>query len=285
VRHALNHRIETVEMEEIQNILSSFLSNKIYVFLLIFARVMMIFLLIPAWGGKTIPGRFRVGISGIISLFLLNVLPLNFEMKFTSLRFAALLLKETLVGFLIGLLGSVVFYAIENSGQFVDVLRGQTIAQVLVPQMGVQSSQFGYFFLQLAIVIFFITDSHLIILQNLAESFRLLPPQNYWSIGGNAQKFIVEEFIKESSGLLALAVKIMTPVVITVFLVDIMMALINRISLSIQVFQLGILIKMWVAILLVTLIIRSLMLDLASLIPEKIESIFSFLKSSISLTL
>src|SRR5262245_36034790 len=126
----------------------------VVLFGLIFARMSGAIGLTPFFGGRSIPGRVKVGMAVIVSALLYgNVSPENHG-SMTTILVACLLVKELVIGVTIGFMSQIVFNSIQMAGAMVDYGRGMSQATFLAPQLETNVSLLGQLQFQGALVLF-----------------------------------------------------------------------------------------------------------------------------------
>jgi flagellar biosynthesis protein FliR len=239
-------------------------SPKVFVSLvgLIMARLVPAIIYTPFFGGGSVPGRAKLALAVALSFLLYPAMasaiptalvPIDF------LPFLLLALKEAMVGFTIGYLTSLIFYGIESAGQMVDNLRGATIAQLLNLELNTQVSLLGQLKLQTAIVLFFTLDGHLLYIRGLFYSFERLPVNSYPQLRGafaSGQELtpILSDLIHLSTDVLLVSMQLAAPVLVCLFLTDIIFGIFNRVAPQINIFFLSISFKMLLGCLMLFLV-------------------------------
>lgn len=203
------------------------------------ARVVPIFTVAPFFGGRLVPAPVRVGIALAFVALVFPAVAAGAPDPATlgPATIAALLLKEVLLGALLGFLVAVPFWAAEAAGRLVDTARGAQNAELYVPQLGTQSSPLGDLGLQLAVIAFFAMDGHLLFLRALGESYRAVPVTGFPArlVAGDATQLAVDA----TSRLVLAALGLAAPALAALLLADVALGLVNRVSPHIQVFFLG----------------------------------------------
>jgi len=150
----------------------------------------------------------------------------------------ALFAKEIFVGMVIGLSAAMVFHAFEAAGQVIDAQRGASMAQVFSPQSGHQVTIFAQFMLQFGIVLFLVLGGHRLFLHALFESFQVIPVYEFLNTGPNFVG-LMELFISITGQVLYIGAQLAAPIIISIFVVDLILGVMNRISPAINVLTLG----------------------------------------------
>jgi len=219
---------------------------------LAFTRILVAISLVPFFGGKIIKQRVKMGVATALFLVLAPAaFPAEGEpIRLTSGIFALLLMKEAIVGFVIGFLVALLFHAVEAAGRFIDLARGASMAQLMAPQVGSQVSLFGQIYLQVTIVIFLAIGGHHAFLRGLGRSFELIPVTELPAMvrGGEALGSLM---IQTTSNLFGIALQLAAPAAVATFVTDVFLGIANKVAPQIQVFFLGMPLKAMIGILMI----------------------------------
>ena len=148
--------------------------------------------------------------------------------------------KEAVVGFLIGFFTSIPFWVAENVGNFIDNQRGATMGEVYSPMSGTQVSSTGIFFVHIVSTIFFVGGAVLIVLAAIYASYAVVPMFGDWpGLRRDAPVFALDTL----DGMMRTTVVISAPVIILMFLATIGLGFVNRTAPQLNVFFLSMPIK------------------------------------------
>ncbi len=153
----------------------SFTIKDLEYFLLILVRITMFMYIAPFYGGNQIPQRMKIGFSLFISILLFSFLPKETINYSTVIGFAAIVLKEAIVGLLIGFGANICSSIILFAGRIIDMDIGFSMVTLFDPQTNDQVSISGTFYSYLVMLFLVITDMHYYILRALIDSFQLIP--------------------------------------------------------------------------------------------------------------
>lgn len=221
---------------------------------LIMARLIPAINYTPFFGGGVVLGRTKIALSFALAFLLypamISAVPIE-QVPTHFLPFFLLLIKETLIGFTLGYVTSLIFYGIESAGQMVDNMRGASMAQLLSLEFNTQVTLLGKLKLQAAITLFFLLDCHLMYIRGLFYSFERLPVNAYPNLGGamavnNQLSPIIEDLIRLSSDVLLVSLQLAGPVLVCLFLTDVIFGIFNRVAPQINVYFLSLPVKMMV---------------------------------------
>lgn len=230
------------------------------VFALCVVRLMATFVVVPFTGPKVLPTLGRAGLAISLAVIIFPAVYAEYPqegLEYPSL--AAIVVKEVFIGLAIGFLVSIVFWAAESIGHFIDTHRGATLAGAMFQTLGEQSSPLGGFLLQLSIAMFLIAGGLPVFLNGYYESFVAWPVLSYFpEIRLSAVDFFIDQFAL----MIFTAVVLAAPIVIAMFLVEFALALMNRFVPQLQVFFLALPVKSAIAIFILIFYIEYLLIYL-----------------------
>ncbi|GJE11280.1 MULTISPECIES: flagellar biosynthetic protein FliR [Methylobacterium] len=147
-------------------------------YLIAFARIGTLIMLMPGVGEQTVPPRLRLAFALLTTLVLFpSVRPLLGGTEgLASPRLIGLLFGETIIGLVLGLTVRMVLAALQTAGVIVAAQLGLSYAMTVDPAQGGQQVAIGNFLSLLGITLIFATDLHHLAIQGLARSYEVLPP-------------------------------------------------------------------------------------------------------------
>ncbi len=220
-----------------------FLDTKAFLLALAYSqpRILAMFLPIPLFNRQLLPGMLRLAIgAGLGVMVAPTLMPAVAAAELSSVQVLMLVTKEAFVGFMLGFLVAIPFWAFEAVGFLIDNQRGASIAASLNPLTGNDSSPLGILFNQAFNVFFFISGGFLLMLELLYGSFRL------WDVFAWNPTFSADTMpllIDQLESLVRVALLLASPVIVTMFLAELGLALMSRFVPQLQVFFLAMPIK------------------------------------------
>lgn len=217
---------------------------------LLWVRLLGVTSTIPFLFGKPVPKNVRIAAAIIFAMFLFpHLKPAEIpEIINDPVMVSLLFIKEALVGIVIGLGASMVLYGFDGAGRMIDNQRGMSIARILIPQLNEMGSITGQFMFQLAIVIFLIVGGHRQFFDTLFNSYISIPifvvpdiQASFWPL--------MKLFVIMTGQVIILSVQIAAPVILSILLADVILAVANRIAPQINVWEMGFNIKGYVGML------------------------------------
>lgn len=216
--------------------------QSIPIFLLIFARVIAFFVTMPLFSYRTIPTSYKIGLAFFIALIFFPTYD-HSSVHFEQL-YLLLLLKEVMVGLLIGLIAYMIVSAVQIAGGFIDFQMGFAIANVIDPQTGAQSPIMGQYFYMIALLFLLAVDGHHLLIDGIHYSFQLIPLDGFMSVQENGlASFTIQVF----NQLFLTAFQMAIPIVGCLFLVDVALGIVARTVPQLNVFVVGLPIKIFVS--------------------------------------
>ncbi|HEX7556173.1 MAG TPA: flagellar biosynthetic protein FliR [Leptolinea sp.] len=212
-------------------------------FLLALTRVLAILVQIPVFGSEVIPNQVKIGLGVILTMIVIPWSPLPVDAIATPwLAFAGLVFRELVIGFLAGFAAALTFGAFQTAGKLIDMSSGFGAGQVFNPAMSEAGGTLDQFFILVVMLYFLLTNGHHVFLLGLNDTFKLLP------LNQPLPELNPEALLRISSGLITSGVQMAIPVVGALFLTDLTLGLLSKVAPQINVFFLGLPIKVWVGI-------------------------------------
>ena len=231
------------------------------VFLLIFARTLAFFITVPLFSYRTIPTMFKIGFSFFLSLVIMT--SMEAPVLDVDHIYFLLLLKEVAVGLAIGLIAYIILSAVQIAGGFIDFQMGFAIANVVDPQTGAQSPIIGQFFYMFAMLFLLSVNGHYLLIDGIFHSYQFITLEGFIEINGTFSEFIIDTF----NNMFIVAFQMALPIVGCLFLVDVALGLIARTVPQVNVFVVGLPLKILVSFLVLSVFL-SLYMMLAKFIFE-----------------
>lgn len=212
--------------------LADLLPAEVSGFLLVFARLGALVILLPGFGETTVSPRLRLAMGLAIALVLYPVLrPSLPPMPDGALALALLFGGEIVIGLAIGTLARLMLYALHVAGTIIAFQIGLGSAQALDPSQGAQSALFATFLTLLGLVLIFATDLHLVMLMALRASYALFVPGTL-----PAPETFAELVVTTVSRAFLLGVQIAMPFLVFGTIFQIGLGLLARLMPQIQIF-------------------------------------------------
>lgn len=249
--------------------------NLLPVFLLVFVRLTCFFVTAPIWMERQIPTPFKWGSAFFISILVVGLIEPEHVIQLDSSYFL-LVLKEVLVGLCLGFFVTVLLYAVQLAGSFIDLQSGFAMATMFNPQTGIQENLTGRFFYIVAILFFLSIDGHHVLIRGVLVSYDWIPVDS-WLPDGVSEN-LVHLSLLIVKDMFWIAILIAAPIVTTIFLVDIALGILAKTVPQMNLFVVGIPIKMVVHFIVLFVFIPVFLMVMEKLVQTMIHSFEQMMK-------
>ncbi|MBD8068285.1 flagellar biosynthetic protein FliR [Bacillus sp. PS06] len=235
-------------------------------FLLMLVRVSSFFATLPLFSYRTIPIQHRLGLAFFLSWIMF------FTMSPAAISidgfFYMLIIKEALVGLLIGLVAYMILAVIQIAGAFIDFQMGFAIANVIDPQTGAQSPLVGQFLYTFALLLLLSLNGHHLLLDGIFYSYQFIPiDQVSLPLGDEG---VVEYIVATFNKVFVIAFQMAIPVVGALFLVDVALGIVARTVPQLNVFVVGLPLKIAVSFIVLILVLSAMFMVVQDLFETMI---------------
>lgn len=191
------------------------------------------FLLIaPPFAHRGIPGAVKAMLSVGMAL---AVLPrLDLVATESTGEFVGDLVLEAVVGAALGFLVSLVFSAVQAAGNLIDLFGGFQLAQAFDPQNMTSGAQFARLYNMTCLVLLFVSGAYQLLLGGLARSFDAVPPGTGLDLAAMGHAVTTG-----LSDMFLAALQIGGPLLVVLFLTDVGLGLLTRVSPALNAFAMG----------------------------------------------
>jgi flagellar biosynthetic protein FliR len=146
-------------------------------FMLVFARVGAMVMLMPGFGESNIPVRIKLGIALLLTLIILPLHRAAYQVDLTSMSsLGVLMVHEIVIGIVLGATARVTLSALSVAGSVIAQQLGLGFVTSIDPTQGQQGLLIGNFLTLLGVTLLFATDSHHLVISALNESYRIFSP-------------------------------------------------------------------------------------------------------------
>lgn len=182
--------------------------------------------------------------------------------------------REVIVGLLLGLLTRFFFFALSMAGELISMSLGLGSAQVYNPFVGASGQVVEQFYSLLGMVIFLALNGHHLFIQALVESFEVVSLAQlsieFGGLGEVSQKF---------QGIFVMMIKMAAPVVCTIFIVNIAMAIVGRAVPQLNVLVTSFPVTIIIGITVLTISLPLMTLEMNMLLEMTSDQLFKLMRS------
>jgi flagellar biosynthesis protein FliR len=201
-------------------------------FLLVFARIGTMVMLLPGLGEQNISARLRLTIALILTAVLLPLHRADYHIDPGALGPAmVMLVEEIVIGAVLGLTARLTISALEVAGSVIAQQLGLGFVTSVDPTQGEQGVILGNFLTMLGVTLFFATDMHYLVIAALNDSYTLFAPGEMPSTGD-----VAALVTKTVSGAFRIGIQLSSPFLVFGLLFNLGLGVLSRLMPQMQVF-------------------------------------------------
>jgi flagellar biosynthetic protein FliR len=233
----------------------SFLPGLAAAFLLVFARVGMMIMLLPGVGELSIPSRVRLTIALVLAAILLPMHRNAYAIDLQALGpVVTMLFQELLVGAVLGMTARLAVSALQVAGTVVAQQLGLGFVTAVDPTQNQQGVIIGNFLTLLGITLIFATDLHHLVIAALDDSYRLFHPGEIPIVGDVAQ--LVARTVATA---FKIGIQLSAPFLVFGLLFNLGLGVLSRLMPQMQVFFIGLPLSILLGLALLLAVIGAMM--------------------------
>ena len=150
--------------------------------------------MMPLFSYRTIPAVHKIGLGFFLSwLMFYAIQPPALDI---NSAYFLLIIKEALVGLLIGFTAYLILAGIQIAGGLIDFQMGFAIANVIDPQTGAQSPLMGQYLYTFGLLFLLSLNGHHLLIDGIYNSYHFIPINQPWLPLGNSNvaEYMIRSF-------------------------------------------------------------------------------------------
>lgn len=203
-------------------------------YLWVLVRVAALLMVVPIFGARGVPKRWRILAALVFSLIIAPTLPAAPQIDPLSIEGILLVAQQIIIGVTMGFVLGMIVSSFVVAGESIALGMGLGFAQTVDPQNGVSVPIVSQFLTIVATLLFISLDGPALIVKMLADSFIWLPigpigfsPETFWRVVGFGQSMFIN------------AILVALPVIISLLMVNLAMGVITRAAPQLNIFSIG----------------------------------------------
>ena len=212
-------------------------------FFLALTRILATIIQVPVLGGQIIPTQVRLALGFLLTIFLVPWQPIPQDAAPIAFGiFAIAIGKEIIIGSLAGFAASLTFAAVQIAGDAMGLGSGFDSSRVFNPSIGSADSAFNQMFVMVTMMYFLVINGHHLVLIALEKMFLAIPLNGPLPIGS------LDALLRMASDLIQAGIHLALPIMGALLLTDLTLGLLARVAPQIQVYFLGLPLKVGVSL-------------------------------------
>ena len=250
----------------------SFSIQELEILLLYFVRVTCFIYAAPFYSMNNTPNQFKIGLGLFVSYLLYAVSLPHQELVYgTVLEYAVIVMREALVGLIIGWGANICSSIVLFAGRLVDMEIGFAMVNAIDPTTKENATISGFYYQYTVMLLLIVSGMHRYILQALAQTYELIPV--------NSAVFRSEPLMKAVIGFMSqyinIGFQICLPIFCVTLIVNVVLGILAKVAPQMNMFSIGMQLKILVGFVVLYLIVF--------LLPNVANYIFDEIKTMVKL--
>lgn len=199
---------------------------QILMFALILLRMIGFVASAAIFSSQNIPTILKISLSIILTLIVFKSVATNQALVRLHEEEGNLLLlagREVLIGITLGFVTRLFFFSISMAGEMVSLSLGLSQAQIFNPMMGAMGNVMEQFYVVIGTLLYMVLNGHHILIEGLVQSFSTIEvAQLSFKVGA------MSEIVLKAQGFFILGIKLAAPILISMLIVQVGVALLSR---------------------------------------------------------
>jgi len=247
----------------------SFLPTFAAAFMLCFARIGTMVMLLPGLGELTVSPRVRLTIALVLTAVILPLHRSDYQLDLQSFWPVLLMLgQELLVGAVLGLLTRLTIASLQVAGSVVAQQMGLGFVTAVDPTQGQQGMIVGNFLGLLGITLIFATDLHHLVIAALNDSYVIFRPGEIPYLGD-----VAHALTNTVSTTFRVGIQLSAPFLVFGLLFNLGLGVLARLMPQMQVFFVGMPLSIMIGFLILLLVVGAMMMTFL----DSVESVLRIL--------
>jgi flagellar biosynthetic protein FliR len=234
----------------------SFLPVYAAAFLLTFARIGTMVMLLPGLGELTVSPRVRLTIALVLTAVILPLHRTDYQVDLRSFGpVVVVLIEEILIGAVLGLTARLTIAAFQVAGTVAANQMGLGFVTAVDPTQGQQGMLVGNFLAVLGVTLIFATDLHYLVIAALNDSYTLFKPGELPLMGD-----VANVLTGSVASAFRIGVQLAAPFLVFGLLFNLGLGVLSRLMPQMQVFFVGMPLSILVGFLILMLVLGAMMM-------------------------
>ena len=242
--------------------------DQILLLLIAFVRIATMVVLFPVIGSRAAPNAAKVGLSVFLTLIIFPLLPpAEIAIPTGIFSFAILVVKEVMVGLLLGFIGSLLFETVQLGSKLIDMQMGFAMAETIDPLTDIPVTPIAQLTSIIFTLIFLVAGGHHMIIRIVARVFEIIPIGAVFYREGPISLVL----IRSTTELFALGFRFAAPVLVALIIVTVALGIIAKTVPQLNIFIVGLPLQIGLGFFMLSVALPSMIVFFEFLIQKMIE--------------
>ncbi|MBP1625579.1 MAG: flagellar biosynthetic protein FliR [Holophagaceae bacterium] len=225
--------------------------GRVLVWVMVLMRMTGLMASMPGLGQERVPVVMRAALAILMSVIIAPVVPLPKVLPVGIWDAVGFMTAELAAGVMMGLMVAWIMDAVAFGGQLMDTQMGFSFVQIMDPATSQSVSVSATLMMQLTMLFIFTSGLHHTMILALVESYRILPM-------GQGMPVKAQEVVAVTGLILVKGLQLAAPVLLTLFLVDVLQGISAKFMPQLQLIQLTFPLKIALGLVVVGFVMREL---------------------------
>ena len=208
------------------------------VFLLILVRVASFVYTAPFFSLSGVPQRVKIAISFFISIIIYTLVPERTLEYSTAIEYAIIIMKESIVGLLLGFVCTVCVRVISFAGHIIDLNMGFSMANMYDQTLREQISVTGNLYYYTVWLLMIISGLYQFLISAIVDTYSIIPVNSV-----TVNLTLYDSFLKVIMNYFVIGFRIALPVFIGIMLVNAILGILTKVAAQLNMCAIGMQIK------------------------------------------
>jgi len=216
-------------------------------FILILVRMSCFVVTAPFFNMANTPARTKIGFSIVVSMLLYSVFGTTMVVEYANdFEYASLAVKEAVVGLLIGFSANICMLMVQFAGKIIDLEIGLAMASIFDPNTKTETGIIGTLYYDMVLLLLIVSNLHSYLIMAIKETFEIIP------IGKmTINPSLYDTFVEFAGAYFSIGFRIALPVFAAILLLNIVLAIMARVAPQMNMFVVGMQLKIIVGLVVV----------------------------------
>ena len=233
-------------------------------FLLILVRVSGFVYTAPFFSLKNVPMRVKAGISCMLAIILLGILPYQSFNYASNYDYVFLIVKELLIGLIIGFFANIGYYILSLVGHMIDTEIGFSMVSTLDPITNIQVTITSNLYTYLIMLMMMVTNLHHYFIRAFVDAYEIIPIGN-----GIINTNMYQLMVTSITNYFILGLRIVLPVFGAILIVNVILGILAKVAPQMNMFVVGMQLKVFVGLVILYFVIQ--------LLPSVSDFVFNYM--------
>jgi len=224
-------------------------------FILMFARIGTMIMLLPGLGEMSVPARVRLTVALVLTFVLFPLHRAGYAIDLRSPGPVIIALgQELLIGMVLGLTARLTISALQVAGSVIAQQLGLGFVTAVDPTQGQQGLILGNFLTLLGVTLIFATDLHHLVIAGLHDSYRLFQPGEVPVVSD-----VASLVTKTVAGAFRVGIQLSAPFLVFGLVFNIALGVLSRLMPQMQVYFVAVPLSISIGFLILLIVVGAMM--------------------------